>query len=195
MIDPAEFERGIALLASTFPQSRVDGPLSLAYYRVLSPDLSTAEFVAAVGRVMATERFWPSPAVILAAAGKSRAASVGESATRLEAQAAFGALRSIAEKTIHGPSWRADRIAPELGDCALSAFRAIGGQARLRELAAADEHWARKDFITAYEDAARVRAAGLPLPTPDDVRRIGPANTSKPTLIAAIVTVPQESQQ
>ncbi|HXD22891.1 MAG TPA: hypothetical protein VN613_05990 [Gemmatimonadaceae bacterium] len=55
----------MAVLAGAFGRE-VDAPVQRAYYQVLSPRLTTEEFERAVTLTMAEEKFWPSPAVILA---------------------------------------------------------------------------------------------------------------------------------
>lgn len=64
MIDKDTFARGMGVLGGAFGRE-VDGAVAVEYFRVLSAELSTAEFEEAVRLTIATERFWPSPAVLL----------------------------------------------------------------------------------------------------------------------------------
>lgn len=64
MIDKDEFAGGMAVLAGAFGRE-IDGPVQRMYYGILSAKLTTEEFRQAITTTMATETFWPSPAVIL----------------------------------------------------------------------------------------------------------------------------------
>src|SRR5690242_2185792 len=69
MIDRRIFATGMGVLTGAYGRQPLDAPTSLAYYDALSPLMTTAQFEQAVKDVIAQERFWPSPAVILQAAG------------------------------------------------------------------------------------------------------------------------------
>lgn len=64
MIDPKIFAAGMGVLCESFGRE-VSQPTLGAYFRVLSPELSTPQFEEAIAATMTAERFWPSPAVIL----------------------------------------------------------------------------------------------------------------------------------
>jgi hypothetical protein len=64
MIDKEVFVQGMGQLGGAFGRE-IDGPVSKMYYGILSPKLSTEQWVEAVTKTMTAERFWPSPAVIL----------------------------------------------------------------------------------------------------------------------------------
>lgn len=64
MIDKDIFAANMGILAGAFGRV-VDSAVVLAYYRVLSPKLTTPEFEQAVRIVVERETFWPSPAVLL----------------------------------------------------------------------------------------------------------------------------------
>lgn len=64
MIDKAEFLTGLTVLAGAFGRE-VDGGIQVAYYRALSPKMTTEQFQKAVNETLVTETFWPSPAVLL----------------------------------------------------------------------------------------------------------------------------------
>lgn len=75
MIDRGVFIAGMATLAGSFGREMDEG-LQRAYYAVLSPELSTAQFEGAVAETMKCERFWPSPAVLLQHAEASESAKM-----------------------------------------------------------------------------------------------------------------------
>jgi hypothetical protein len=64
MIDKEQFAAGMALLAGAYGRE-IDGPVQRMYFGILSAKLTTEEFQQALKDTMATETFWPSPAVIL----------------------------------------------------------------------------------------------------------------------------------
>lgn len=66
-IDKGVFSAAMAMLAGSFGRE-VDAAVVLAYYRVLSPRMTTQEFEAAVKLVIEQESFWPPPAKLLEAA-------------------------------------------------------------------------------------------------------------------------------
>lgn len=68
MIDKNIFAEGMGQLGGAFGRE-IDEPVTRMYYAILSPVLTSEAFVAAVTNTVATERFWPSPAVILEKAG------------------------------------------------------------------------------------------------------------------------------
>ena len=69
MIDKGRFAAGMAVLAGAFGRE-IDEAVQVAYYRILSPAMDATTFEQALTLTMARERFWPSPAVILAHAGR-----------------------------------------------------------------------------------------------------------------------------
>src|SRR5687768_16326736 len=65
MIDRAKFSAGIGLLGGCFGRE-IEVPVIRAYFAILNPRLTTAEFERAVTLCIPQEKFWPSPAVLLA---------------------------------------------------------------------------------------------------------------------------------
>lgn len=63
-IDKDVFATGMGLLCGSFSRT-LDAAVSRAYYAVLNPALSNEEFERAVSLTLASETFWPSPAVLL----------------------------------------------------------------------------------------------------------------------------------
>lgn len=64
MIDKEIFAQGMGQLGGAFGRE-IDGPVSKMYYGILSQRLTTEQFTAGIVTTIASERFWPSPAVIL----------------------------------------------------------------------------------------------------------------------------------
>lgn len=64
MIDKENFIGGMGLLSGAYGRE-IDSAVQRMYYGILSPKLDTAEWEQAIKDTMATETFWPSPAVIL----------------------------------------------------------------------------------------------------------------------------------
>lgn len=64
MIDKEVFAQGMGQLGGAFGRE-IDGPVSKMYYNILSKQMSTSGFLLAVEAALATETFWPSPAVLL----------------------------------------------------------------------------------------------------------------------------------
>lgn len=62
--DKPKFIAGMATLAGAFGRM-VDGPVQVAYWRVLAPKLSLEEFEHAVSVAIERESYWPSPATLL----------------------------------------------------------------------------------------------------------------------------------
>lgn len=79
-IEKQSFAVGMGLLAGAFSRT-ADEPVMKAYYTILTAQLSTAEFEEAVTRTLATETFWPSPAVLL---GKIKAGDDNKAALAFE---------------------------------------------------------------------------------------------------------------
>lgn len=87
MIEKNRFQVGMAILAGAFARE-VDKAVLRAYYAVLSPKLTTEQFAHAVQRAMESERFWPSPAVLLEkvmGSAEDRSARAWESTYQLAA--------------------------------------------------------------------------------------------------------------
>lgn len=69
MITKELFAQGMGQLGGAFGRE-IDGPVTRTYYAVIGPKLTDEEWQAAVLATVASERFWPSPAVILEKAGR-----------------------------------------------------------------------------------------------------------------------------
>lgn len=134
MIDKAVFANEMGLLAGTYRYD-ADTPVLQAYYAALSPRLTTEEFQRGVRSTLDTERFWPSPAVLLEKAGAdvmSRGEEAFECVRRV--LSAHGGYRFVVadDVTFDAPTWAA------ISDC--------GG---LGKMAEANE----KRFVRAYAKA------------------------------------------
>lgn len=166
MIDKDVFANLMGLLAG-MTRYDVESPVLQAYYVILSPRLTTAEFQQAMQKVMEAERFWPSPAVILEKAGRDTEA-LSQSAFRdvTEALANHGGYRFLPVEISTGwdaPTW--------------AGIKAIGG---LREISeCTEQRWPGliKRFCKAYQEALAPQAS-LPDRTDRRVRQLT-AQTAK----------------
>lgn len=134
------------------------GVLCERYGRTPSPDLAAiylagcaaqlndATFPAAVAQVVARLSFFPTVAEIVGAVQV-------EAPAALRAADAFATLLTLGEYTPYGATWSEATIQDRLGGAAVVAFRAIGGQGRLRHLTEDQEHWALDKFVKAYVEA------------------------------------------
>lgn len=80
-------------------------------------------------------------------------AEAGGQATRARGSGAVEAwskLMDAGENTPQGRLWRKDAVLTAVDERGYAAFRAIGGNERLRSLTTKDQVWARKEFIEAY---------------------------------------------
>ena len=142
MIDKATFSAALAVLAGAFGRE-VDAGVSVAYYRVLSRRLTTEEFERAVSTVIETEKFWPSPAVLLAAARPKD-----------DARIALGAL--IAQLRDKGgfqffPHASFQALTPEVK----AGIKAVGGLREITMASAKDMPTLERQFARAYNAERR----------------------------------------
>lgn len=156
-IDAKQFAAGMSLLADTYGKL-VEAPLAAFYKQTLDPLMTTEEFVAAVHAVAATERFWPTPAVLVdkVRPGCPKPAD----AAKLEGAEIFDRIRS--ECGHYTPlGVRVDVVTVEtvFGTPAVMALRAIGGPVRYRYLTETNEAFVRKDFADAYATALGILVA------------------------------------
>lgn len=148
MISKAVFAEGMGQLGGAFGRE-IDEPVTRMYYAILSPAMSNEQFVAAVTETVSTERFWPSPAVLLEKAGKDSEAQA-QIAFRVVADAlnTHGGYRFL--PTTISQSWDAPTWA---------GIKAIGG---LREITECTErNWPSlvRRFTKAYQDATKPKLA------------------------------------
>ncbi len=179
MIDREVFKQEIALLADRIGRT-LAGPTQVEYYRILSAELSTEQFVAAMTlafrNVTGEFRNWPSPAELVALITPV-AASI------LTAAEAFERVLEIAaDPRLDRPS-KSARI-QALGASAVRAFRAAGGFRELENVLEAEVRWVRRNFVEAYasscENAEAERAATLALASTEDrIRQLVTATAEK----------------
>jgi hypothetical protein len=160
MIDKDQFAIGMGLLGGAFSRD-VDAAVSVAYYSVLNPRMTTAQFVRAVELALESETFWPAPAVLLA---KIRPSGDDE---------AERALRHVnATLGAHGGFQHTPFAAVDAFDAPTKAgIKAVGG---LRELAGVTEdRYPRlvKRFVDAYH-RTKAEAATPKLPQPKTEARV-----------------------
>lgn len=139
MIDKEMFLQGMAQLGGAFGRE-VDGPVQRMYFAVIGPKLTNEEWQRAIADTVATETFWPSPAVILAKAGKD---------AESQAAAAWASVRAMMDSTAGGRFATAEQYRA-LGPTTLKALAEIGGVRAIAECS--DERWANlvKRFSKAY---------------------------------------------
>jgi hypothetical protein len=148
MIDKPTFSYWLALIGDRMTPPKVLTPPTIAeYYKLLSPRMETAEFVATATKLFAEATYFPKPAEFLP-----------PQAPNLEAAAVYDKLRALAERSTLGSYWRREVIQEKIGYPAAVAFSAVGGNDRFRTCEAADEHWLRRDFIAAYTEAQQYDA-------------------------------------
>lgn len=154
-LDKSKFLAGLAVLAGAFGRE-VDGPVQRAYYTVLGSQLTDAEFERAVNLCLASETYWPSPAVIL---GKVKQ---GDTAAGLAALEHVGRVMGQ-----HGGA----RFLPhakyqEFDAPTKAAIAKCGGLLEIQNTSS--ERWPslQKKFATAYTDALHPQPQ-LPAPSTD----------------------------
>lgn len=146
MIDKAVFAQGMGQLGGAFGRE-IDGPVSRMYYAILSPALDNEEFVRVVTETVKSERFWPSPAVLLEKAGKDE-----------EGQSQLAFRRVADALNAHGGyRFLPAEISQSWDPATWAGIKAIGG---LREITECTERrWPGlvRDFCKAYQDALKPR--------------------------------------
>jgi hypothetical protein len=152
MIDRGPFAAGMALLAGCFGRD-VGVPVIKAYFVVLNARLTTAEFERAVSLAITEERYWPSPAVLLAKVGRDTET------------AALSALSALSSRLRLGGGFL--HFAPtdyaQLDQPTKAGISAVGG---LREICLCEPYRAaalERRFVAAYAaalDHAPVLTAG-----------------------------------
>jgi hypothetical protein len=143
MIDSEVFIQGMGQLGGAFGRE-IDGPVTKMYFGILTKELTSAEFVEAVTRTIATERFWPSPAVIIS--------KVRESGEESALKAFEHARRTIYD--YGGFRFLPVSVYEAFDAPTKAAIRECGGVAKMAE---ANE----KRFCRAYQDALTPRAPRL----------------------------------
>lgn len=146
MIDPEIFKQQLALIADRIGRP-LAGPTQVEYYRQLSAQLSTQQFVAAATLVFNTwsadYRNWPSPAQFVELI--TPVAKPALSAAEMFEQV----LEATNDPRISVPESRIK--VQSLGAAAVRAFNAAGGMRDFRDALEVDVPWLRKRFVEAYE--------------------------------------------
>lgn len=192
MIDQKTFNRGLALLASMLGGKEIDEPMAKFYYRTLDSLMTTEQFTMAVYAVAATERFFPSPAVLL---DKVTPLTVVQpkpaDAAKLEGASIFDRIpHECGTYSPLGIVIDEQRVRAVFGEQGVMAFRGIGGNKRYRTMTETAEPWARQQFADAYATAVGMLAArgDLQLPTAIDSRTAALIGT-----VAARLALPKRS--
>lgn len=150
-IEQEIFKQQMALLADRVGRV-LAGPTQVEYYRQLSAELTTEQFVAATTLAFRTWtaefRNWPSPQQLIALiAPVSRAT--------LSALEAFERVLSVTNNSAKYPDMAARREGVQaLGQAVYRAFLAAGGLREFTGVLETDVPWLRKRFVEAYEAAA-----------------------------------------
>lgn len=148
MIDKAVFSAGMGQLGGAFGRE-IDGAVSAMYYSILSPHLTSEQFIDAVTRACASETFWPAPAVILEKAGVS------------PDQRSEGALRMVSDALLAHGGYRylPAEISQSWDAATWAAIREIGGLKEITDCT--HERWAKMQarFRRAYEAALSPKSA------------------------------------
>ena len=169
MIDKAVFAQGMGQLGGAFGRE-IDEPVTRMYYGILSPKLDNAEWVEAVTRTVASERFWPSPAVLLSHIKDSpeESALVAIATVRRVVGQYGGLIQNIPADAVafDPPTW--------------AGLKEIGGLGKVATLTDKSE----KRFVRAYMGAVAprtaIQAGGKPQP---EARRIVAQTTRALTLV------------
>jgi hypothetical protein len=149
MIDERVFQASWVLLCDRFGREQ-SNPLMLAYYRAISPHLTTDQFKAACQRIFVEREFFPRPADFLADARPDPKAEALEQWEQVQA------LMKGEPATL---TMEARRVVGMLG-----------GEYKLRMTNLDAVQYIRRDFMELYGDAvevARREAGGRILPTPE----------------------------
>lgn len=147
-IDKEIFLQRMALLAGRIGRE-LEAPVQAEYYRQLSAELTTQQFVAAMGLAFntwnAAYRTWPSPAQLV-----EMIAPVANPS--LSAPEAFERVLAIASRHPQSPEF-ATRLADiqALGANTVRAFRAAGGFRDFQNVLESDLPWLRKRFVEIFD--------------------------------------------
>jgi hypothetical protein len=144
VIEKEPFLAGLAILAGAFGRE-VDAPVQRAYYAVLSPQMTTEDFEKAVSLTLASESYWPSPAVILSkvkADAESRGLVAFERVNRV--MGANGGHRFLSH----------DTYIREFDEATRMAISAVGGLAKIGDTT--EDRWPalQRRFVAAHTEAS-----------------------------------------
>lgn len=142
MIEKESFMAGMALLSGAYGRE-IDGPVQRMYFGILSAKLTTEEFQQAIKDTMATETFWPSPAVILGKVPRlleDRPARALEHVNRI--LSAHGGHRFLSHATFQS----------EFDAPTKAAISAVGGLSAITNCSEERYGTLTKKFVGAYRD-------------------------------------------
>lgn len=150
MIDREMFKQQFALLADRIGRE-LAGPTQVEYYRQLSTELTTEQFLGAMTLMLRTwtgeYRVWPSPQQIIE---KIRPVA----APTLSALEVFEKVLSAMTNTRLPVNERRHNV-QALGASAMRAFLAAGGNRDFVDVLEKDVPWLRKRFVEAYEESCQ----------------------------------------
>jgi hypothetical protein len=149
MLDQKVFRDAWALLCDRFGRER-STPLMLAYYKTLSPSMTTDQFRAACQRIFVEREFFPRPADFLEAVRPDPKASALEQWEQVhELMRGYPANLSAEARRV---------------------VAMLGGEHKLRMTPLDAIQYVRRDFMELYGDAVQValrEAGNRVLPTPE----------------------------
>ncbi|MCA1571330.1 MAG: hypothetical protein LC798_13620 [Chloroflexi bacterium] len=142
MIDRKRFADELARLALIYPGVEVSAPMADEYYRILGDRLTMDQFVAACDSIRtSTDEYFPRPGRFIAAAEDG------------------GEVAAVAEwaGAIAPSSWRyapaGTRCDFPFSERGLFAWRAMGGDARMRDITHDEVDYRRAEFVRLYRQA------------------------------------------
>ena len=154
MVDETTFKDTWALLCDRFGR-QPSTPLMLAYYRTLSPRLTTEQFRAAAQHVFEIREFFPRPADFLEAG-------------QPDAEAAALEQWELVQDLMRGFGDRS-----RLSEESKRVIGILGGETKLHNTQLDAVQYVRRDFLELYGDAVQImrREAGERIaPTPESLR-------------------------
>jgi hypothetical protein len=149
MIDEKVFRDSWALLCERFGKEP-SLPLMTAYYKAISPQLSTAQFEAACDRIFMEREFFPRPADFLAEVRPDPKADALEQWEQVQ-------------ELMRGET-------ADLDPTAKRVVRALGGTAKLRNTSLDAVQYVRRDFMALYADLSTNHDTARIEPTAEGLR-------------------------
>lgn len=161
MISKEIFQQGMGTLGASYGRE-VGGGTAKVYFAALAPHLTDVQFIDAVNKAIVSERFWPSPAVLLEKAGADADAL---------ALRAWDAMRDTVQ--LHGGyRFLPVEVFGTFDAPTKAGIRAVGGLAEIA--GTTQERWPAlvRRFCKAYQEALSPRPALASPPTDPRVKRL-----------------------
>jgi hypothetical protein len=145
LIDLKAFRAGMEKLGTAFNRALTDEVMT-TFGQILSPRLSTEQWVQAVTRALQSESYFPPPAVLLRYGADDRGLTA----------AAGSAYTLIVECYERGERLGYRDVEQRFGHAAAEGYIAAGGDRRFAWCEPEDEPFRLKDFRAAYVEQAEV---------------------------------------